>query len=109
MIRPQTFRSAMPRPAMLVVTLWALTISCLASPTGTGVLLVTPPAASVAVGDAVRLTAIPQDDGTGTVRAPTVTWTSSDPSVATVDATGLVNSLGLGSATISVMDAEEWV
>jgi len=107
MIRPQTFRSAMPRPAMLVVTLWALTISCLASPTGTGVLLVTPPAASVAVGDAVRLTAIPQDDGTGTVRAPTVTWTSSDPSVATVDATGLVTGVAPGSATITATAAEQ--
>ncbi len=32
----------------------------------------------------------------------TVTWTSSDPSVATVDANGLVNALAVGNTTITV-------
>ena len=96
MIRPERFPSATRRPALLVATL-ALAIACLASQTGTGDLLVTPPAASVGVGDAVRLTAIPQDDGRGPARAPTVTWTSSDTSVATVDGTGLVTGVAPGS------------
>jgi len=106
MIRPERFPSATRRPALLVATL-ALAIACLASPTGTGALLVTPPAASVGVGDAVRLTAIPQDDGRGPARAPTVTWTSSDTSVATVDGTGLVTGVAPGSATITATAADQ--
>ncbi len=106
MIRPKRFRCAAPRAALLVATL-ALAIACLASPTGMGTLLVTPPAASVGVGDAVRLTAMPQDDGSAPARAPAVTWTSSDTSVATVDATGLVTGVAPGSAIITATTGDQ--
>jgi len=72
-----------------------------------GTLLVTPPAASVGVGDAVRLTAMPQDDGSAPARAPAVTWTSSDTSVATVDATGLVTGVAPGSAIITATTGDQ--
>src|SRR5437763_14253170 len=98
MIRPEWFRCATRRPALLVTT---LAVACLASPTGTGPLLVTPPAASVGVGDAVRFTVIPEGDGSAPAGAPTVTWTSSDTSVASVDATGLVTGVAPGSAIIT--------
>ena len=97
----------MKRAALLVATTTALMIACLAAPTGTGVLLVTPPAASVGVGDAVRLTATPSDDGTLTTRAPAITWTSSDTSVAAVDGTGLVTGVAPGSATITATAADQ--
>ena len=101
MIRPGSSPITTRRAALLVATVSALTIACLESPTGTVALLVTPPAASVGVGDAVRLTAIPQDGGSVPARAPAVTWTSSDTSVATVDGTGLVTGVAPGSATIT--------
>src|SRR6266702_1147119 len=105
MTRPNRFPGAARRAALLVATTSALTIACLAPPTGTGVLLVTPPAASVGVGDAVRLTALPQDDGSAPARAPAVTWTSSDTSVATVDATGLVTGVAPGSSSPLILRA----
>src|SRR6266581_2545154 len=107
MTRPNRFPGAARRAALLVATTSALTIACLAPPTGTGVLLVTPPAASVGVGDAVRLTALPQDDGSAPARAPAVTWTSSDTSVATVDATGLVTGVAPGSAIITATTGDQ--
>src|SRR5437879_4627312 len=107
MIRPERFPNATGRAALLVATLSALSITCLSPPTGTGALLVTPTAASVGVGDAVRLTAIPQDGGRDPVRAPTLTWTSSDATVATVDATGLVTGVAPGSATITASTGDQ--
>ena len=108
MIRPERFPSGARRAALFVAVVPALTIiACLSPPTGTGALLVTPPAASVGVGDAVRLTAIPQDDGRAPPRAPAVTWTSSDTSVATVDATGLVTGVAPGSAVITATTGDQ--
>ena len=53
---------------------------------------------SLTVGDTTTLTAIvTPDDATN----KTVTWTSSDPSVATVDANGLVTAVAPGTATIT--------
>jgi uncharacterized protein YjdB len=104
-IRAERIPSATRRVARLVATVSALAVACLAPPTGTGVLRVTPPAASVGVGDAVRLTAIP--DATLTTPAPALTWTSSDTSVATVDGTGLVTGVAPGSATITVTAADQ--
>ena len=41
-----------------------------------------------------------RDAGGNVVPSPTVTWTSLDPSVATVDASGLVTAVGVGQARI---------
>lgn len=68
-----------------------------ASPyTVTGI-AVSPSSASVAVADTVQLSAILSPIGA----AGTVTWTSSNEEVATVDNTGLVEGVAAGSATIT--------
>src|ERR1041385_1715523 len=73
--------------------------ACLQPPTEPRALLVTPPTASVGVGDAIRLTAIPDDDRAPAPPGP-VTWESSDTSVATVDSSGIVTGVGPGSAAL---------
>ena len=83
----------------------ALATACLQPPTEPRALLVTPPTASVGVGDAIRLTAIPDDDRAPAPPGP-VTWESSDTSVATVDSSGIVTGVGPGSATITATVAE---
>jgi hypothetical protein len=106
MIRPDRLASATRRATLLVVIVSALAIACLARPTGISALLVSPPTASVGVGDAVRLTATPPD-GDFYSRAPSVAWSSSDTAVATVDATGLVTGVAPGSATIMATSGEQ--
>jgi hypothetical protein len=60
--------------------------------------LVSPPSASVAVGQSITIAASVTADAT---TAKTVTWTSSTPAVATVDATGKVTGVSVGTATIT--------
>src|SRR2546425_1251838 len=79
--------------------------------TGAAVVTVVPvPIASVAVspgtgslpeGSALQLTATPQDASGNPLANRIVTWTSSAPAVATVDATGSVSALSPGTATIT--------
>src|ERR1051325_11027912 len=83
----------------------ALATACPPPPTDPRALLVTPPTASVGGGDAIRLTAIPDDDRAPAPPGP-VTWESSDTSVATVDSSGIVTGVGPGSATITATVAE---
>ena len=54
-----------------------------------------------ALGAVVQLTAEVRDQNARVMPAETVTWSSRDPSVATVDGTGLVTAAGNGQATIS--------
>ena len=61
----------------------------------------TPPSATVQVGQTVQLTAIPRDANGNALSDRTVTWTSSNTSVAAVSPTGLVTGLVAGSATIT--------
>ena len=77
---------------------------------GTAAITVLEPVASVAVspdnativaGETVQLTATTLDAAGNELTGPTVTWSSSDEAMATVDATGLVTALGAGSATIT--------
>lgn len=60
-----------------------------------------PANASIVQGATVQLTATPKDNGGAALAGRTVTWTSSDASVASVSATGLVTGLAPGSATIT--------
>ena len=54
-------------------------------------------------GETTRLTAEVRDQNGNTMAGATVNWTSSDASVASVDASGLVTAAANGSATITAM------
>ena len=54
-----------------------------------------------ALGATVQLSAEVRDQNAGVMAGATVTWSSGDTSVATVDASGLVTAAGNGTATIT--------
>ncbi|MEW5931019.1 MAG: Ig-like domain-containing protein [Gemmatimonadota bacterium] len=62
---------------------------------------VSPPAAEVAVGGTAQLTATPRDAAGNPLTGRTVTWTSSAPGIAAVDANGRVTGVAPGEATIT--------
>ncbi len=62
---------------------------------------VSPRSTSVTVGGTVKLTATVRLSNGSTATSPTVSWSSSNTSVATVDGTGLVRGVAPGSATIT--------
>ena len=65
-------------------------------------LSVTPATAELtALGETVRLAADVRDQNGQAMEGAAVTWSSGNPSVATVDATGLVTATGNGTATIT--------
>lgn len=68
--------------------------------------LVSPPADTVPVGDTVRLAASIQDALGHAVGGATLTWSSGDPTVATVDELGLVSGVALGMTTITAISAD---
>ncbi len=57
--------------------------------------------ATVRAATTLQLTATPQDSAGHTLADRTLTWSSSDPAVATVTGTGLVSALTPGTATIT--------
>ena len=63
--------------------------------------VVSPPHASVAEGDTLRLRAEARDARDNEVAGTSVVWTSANVSVATVDSTGLVHARARGTARIS--------
>jgi uncharacterized protein YjdB len=54
-----------------------------------------------AIGDSVQLTAAPLDANDNAVEDATITWSSADDEVATVDDSGLVTAAGNGTASIT--------
>jgi hypothetical protein len=62
---------------------------------------VTPAADSVNVGETAQFTATCTDLHGNPVACPATTWTSSNPSVATVDGTGLATGVDAGTVTIT--------
>ncbi len=58
--------------------------------------------ATVFAGGTTQLTATPQDANGQTVTTATTSWTSSDPSVATVDATGLVTGVAASPSPVTI-------
>lgn len=62
---------------------------------------VAPASAALAVGGTQQFTATPIDAGNTPLTGRVVTWTSSDPSKASVSATGLVTGVAVGNATIT--------
>jgi uncharacterized protein YjdB len=61
---------------------------------------VTPPSTSIVVGGTLQLSATPLDSIGGALSGRLVTWVSTAPGVATVDASGLVTGVAVGSAAI---------
>ena len=59
-----------------------------------------------ALGEAVQIVATPLDALGATVSDAALVWTSSDPAVATVSATGLITAVAAGTATVSVTASE---
>jgi len=62
---------------------------------------VTPPNACLPVGQTVQFTATARDSAGAVLPGKTVTWRTSDGTVATVDPSGLATGVAKGSATIS--------
>ncbi len=62
---------------------------------------VTPADSFTVVGDTVRFSATAFDAAGSSVANPSVTWSSTPNTVATIDATGLVQAVGEGEATIT--------
>ncbi len=60
-----------------------------------------PETVAVVAGDTIRVTARVYNDRARVISDAMVTWTSSDPTVATVDATGLVTGLKEGNASLT--------
>lgn len=54
-----------------------------------------------AIGQTQKLTASVTDQDGASIASPEITWTTSNPSVAAVDASGVVSAVGNGSATIT--------
>jgi uncharacterized protein YjdB len=63
--------------------------------------VVAPSAANILVGATVQLTATAQDAAGGVLAGRAITWSSSNPSVATVSSSGLATGLAAGTTTIS--------
>src|SRR6266699_2596390 len=63
--------------------------------------LVSPATATVRVGQTVQLTATARDSTGSTLPGRTVSWGSSNPSIATVNNSGLVTGIVAGTATIT--------
>ncbi|HEY3220376.1 MAG TPA: Ig-like domain-containing protein [Gemmatimonadales bacterium] len=68
---------------------------------GVATVVVTPSAASVAVGQTVQLQATPLDSGGNPLSGRVVTWASTNPGVASVNGTGVVSGLAPGVATVT--------
>lgn len=66
-------------------------------------MIVTPATATLSVGDHLQLSGTYVTNGFPTLNA-SLTWSSSNPGVATVDANGLVTAVARGTATITVFE-----
>ena len=77
----------------------AITVTAVTVPVAT--VTVSPASASVPAGQTAQLTATPKDASGNPLTGRTITWGSSNSSVATVSSSGLVSGVTTGSATIT--------
>ena len=77
----------------------AITVTAVTVPVAS--VTVSPASASVPAGQTAQLTATPKDSSGNTLTGRTITWASSNTSVATVSSSGLVRGVVAGSATIT--------
>jgi hypothetical protein len=78
----------------------ALTVTA-AVPVPVASVTVSPAAPSIQVGATVQLAAVTRDANNNVLTGRAITWSSSNTTVATVSASGLVNALVAGSSTIT--------
>jgi uncharacterized protein YjdB len=64
-------------------------------------IVISPPSASVNVGATQQLTAVCKDQNNNTMACPSLTWSSSNNSKATVNSSGLITGVSAGSANIT--------
>jgi len=77
----------------------AITVTAVTVPVAT--VTVSPASASVPAGQTVQLSATPKDASGNALTGRTITWGSSNNTVATVSSSGLVSGVATGSATIT--------
>jgi len=82
-------------------TVCNFTISSSTPPAPVASVTVTPPSATVQAGQTVQLTATLKDANGNLLSGRSVTWSSSNTAVATVNNSGLVSGAAAGSATIT--------
>ncbi|HSU93621.1 MAG TPA: Ig-like domain-containing protein, partial [Gemmatimonadaceae bacterium] len=70
-------------------------------PPGVASVRVTPTSAAIKVGETVHLVAEPLDGNGNALEGRTITWSSDNEAVATVDNTGVVTGVSSGAATIT--------
>ena len=70
-------------------------------PDSVATVTVSPSAASLSVGGTQQFTATTKDANGNVLTGHVITWSTSDPAIATVDTTGRVTALAVGSATIT--------
>lgn len=63
--------------------------------------VITPNPVSATVGQSAQLAAVAKDAAGGALTGRTITWTSTNPAIATVSGAGLVNAIAAGTTTIS--------
>lgn len=78
------------------------TTTVLVVPPPVGSIVISPSAATIILGQGAQFSAATFDGNDSLLTGRVLAWTSTDPGVATVSATGLVTSAGLGSAFIVV-------
>jgi uncharacterized protein YjdB len=71
------------------------------SPVPVGIVIVQPGSATTRITGTTQLTAVTEDSVGGVLTGRTVTWGSSDPTVATVSSSGLVTGVAVGTVTIT--------
>src|SRR5207244_3276099 len=76
-----------------------ITVACAPAPVAT--VTVSPASINLQTGQTSQLTPTPKDANGNVLTGRTVTWSSDNGSVATVNATGLVTASGVGTATIT--------
>lgn len=90
---------------------WLPMVLCLSVVSGAGCdteslrMVVTPAVATMAVGTTQTFRAVVEGDS-GSVEVPSVNWTSSDPAVLTIDATGVAEALAVGSVTVTAQTGD---
>jgi trimeric autotransporter adhesin len=70
-------------------------------PQGVASVRVTPSSAAITIGETVHLQAQPLNAAGDTLDGRTITWTSANDAVATVDGTGLVTAVSVGATVIT--------